>query len=60
MPFRNWKFRVQDILEAIEEAQKYPKNMNVSGLAGKLFGIQFRMIFPSSLSLLITIFHLQF
>ena len=46
MPFRNWKFRGNDILEAIEGAQKYLKNMNISKIAGKLFGIQFRMILP--------------
>jgi len=46
MPLKNGKIRVNDILEAIEEAQKYPKNINISELAGKLFGIRSRMILP--------------
>ena len=51
MPLKNGKIRVNDILEAIEGAQKYPKNMNISKSAGKLFEIRFRGIFLSLLSL---------
>ncbi len=34
MPFRNWRFRINDILESIDKIERYTKGMNLDSWLG--------------------------